>query len=407
MLQLKPKPMRLTKLLLLIQLLFCLPLFVAAQMPAGGKFILRGTVKGIAPKQISIGYLDNLGKRHSDSTGVKEGRFTFSGVINGPTLAHLAGAVTSRLMDDPNITAIYLEPGIMEIELTVNDFQSAMVKGSRTQSDYQKLNEQERPLTIEKLAVVRAMDSVNKKMSLQGKSAALQTQMDSLNIRWAKWANSVTAIRHQFVKVNGNSAITAYLIPGLISDNEIALDSATAIYNNFPPFVKNSALGLEVKTTIAAKRALITGVIGKKAPALNGTDINGNTLRSEDYIGKKYLLLDFWFTMCMPCHDAFPYLNNLYDKYSEAGLEIIGVSIDNDKALWEKDIAKSKIGRWKHMLAADDQIKELGKKVNDRFYIQAYPTVILIDKSGVIVYRSEGFDANEKKKLDAFIHSSL
>jgi thioredoxin-related protein len=59
------------------------------------------------------------------------------------------------------------------------------------------------------------------------------------------------------------------------------------------------------------------------------------------------------------------------------------------------------------MLARDDSSKTIGKQVNDRFFIQGYPTLLLIDKSGVIIYRTDGYSIETLQKLEALLHSAL
>jgi hypothetical protein len=126
----------------------------------------------------------------------------------------------------------------------------------------------------------------------------------------------------------------------MLFENKFSLDSAEIIYNKFPEALKNSALGAEVVNTIKVKRAV---VVGNKAPVLNGLDINGKVLRSEDYIGGKYVLLDFWYVACPHCHDAFPYLNTLYDKYGKSGLEMVGISIDTTGLFGKKILLSRKL----------------------------------------------------------------
>ena len=395
------------KKILFTQLLFCLPLFVVAQISTSGKFVLKGTINGNAPKKISIGYIDSLGYKHPDSTEIIDGKFMFRGTINGPTEAYLIGKVTTKLFTDPNITTVYLEPGVLEINLTVDDFQSAKLKGSATQNDYQKLNLTERVLLVERMLIDRAIDSVKKRISSQGNSKDLQDQMKILDDRWAKYLNSVNETRYKFIRENSKSAVSASLMPRMINNNIIPLDTAEMIYDKLPTVVKNSAIGVELKANIAGKRKLMTGVLGKHAPLLNGIDIDGQPLRSEDYIGKKYLLLDFWASWCVPCHEDFSFLKDLYNKYGKSGLEIIGVSADKNKVVWKKDIIRSGIQKWRHMLSEDDSSNSIGKQINDRFSIQAYPTLLLIDKSGVMIYRTDGHNIEDLKKLGTLLHSVI
>ena len=65
-------------------------------------------------------------------------------------------------------------------------------------------------------------------------------------------------------------------------------------------------------------------------------DINGNTKRLSNYLGK-YLLLDFWHIGCGPCIASFPEMKEIAESYSE-NLTIIGIYLDTD-AGWKKALA--------------------------------------------------------------------
>lgn len=49
----------------------------------------------------------------------------------------------------------------------------------------------------------------------------------------------------------------------------------------------------------------------------------------EQYRGKA-LLVNFWATWCEPCRDEYPMLNELAKQYGPQGLQVVGVSMDDD-----------------------------------------------------------------------------
>jgi thiol-disulfide isomerase/thioredoxin len=44
----------------------------------------------------------------------------------------------------------------------------------------------------------------------------------------------------------------------------------------------------------------------------------------------KALLVNFWATWCEPCRDEYPMLNELAKQYAPQGLQVVGVSMDDD-----------------------------------------------------------------------------
>src|SRR5215471_17519267 len=68
---------------------------------------------------------------------------------------------------------------------------------------------------------------------------------------------------------------------------------------------------------------------GNAAPDFSLTDIDGKKLNLADFKGK-VVLLDFWATWCTPCREEIPHFVELQKQYGPQGLQVIGISMDDD-----------------------------------------------------------------------------
>ncbi len=117
---------------------------------------------------------------------------------------------------------------------------------------------------------------------------------------------------------------------------------------------------------------------GQQAPELALPDMEGNT-QSLSALKGKVVLIDFWASWCGPCRKNNPHLIKLYHKYHDKGLEIFGVSIDNDLLAWKQAVTQDKIG-W---IQVNDN-KGWDSNSSLIYGVDAIPASFLLDKNGVI-----------------------
>lgn len=63
----------------------------------------------------------------------------------------------------------------------------------------------------------------------------------------------------------------------------------------------------------------------------SGTTEHGEAISSDDLAGK-VVVVNFWYATCPPCRLEAPWLEELYRKYSQEGVEFLGVNVRDDAA---------------------------------------------------------------------------
>ena len=122
--------------------------------------------------------------------------------------------------------------------------------------------------------------------------------------------------------------------------------------------------------------------VGNEPIPFNVKDITGKTLTLADYEGK-VILLDFWATWCQPCKVEMPNVLRIHEKFNKKGFEIIGISLDSDRAALDRYI-KEKNMTWPQYF--DGRGWQNG--VAEIYKVRSIPATYLIDKQGKIRYRS-------------------
>ena len=126
-------------------------------------------------------------------------------------------------------------------------------------------------------------------------------------------------------------------------------------------------------------------------------DLDGVKRTLSEQTGK-VVLVDFWTTWCPPCKVEIPHLKELYSLYSDEGLVVWGVGIENKTSL---KLFAEEYGIEYPILVDDTKI------VASKYNVQSIPTTILFDKKNRIAYRHVGFRPGMEKELKTEIELLL
>lgn len=136
--------------------------------------------------------------------------------------------------------------------------------------------------------------------------------------------------------------------------------------------------------------------IGHLAPEFTIGGLNGKPVRLSDYKGK-YVMLDFWASWCVPCRQENPNVVRLYNTYKSKGLNILGISLDEDKAKWQQAIKADKL-IWQH--ASD--LKNFEGPTEKLYRIDAIPSNFIINPQGKIIAKNI-----TGKELELFLNKTF
>ena len=301
----------------------------------------------------------------TDTAIVKNGAFAFNGTIDG---ADMRVAVAMHKGQMIGMTDFILENAPISLQIYPQDSnKKPIVKGGQTQKLYDEVTKEDEDFS--KL-MDKPYEQANDSTLPQDIRNKAKAQLDSLR--------KISTNRHfEFIMAHIPSPISDMLLQWYAQD--MTETQVNAILN------KMTASGIQYqyyKQIMAARRISKATAVGQHYTDIVLKGIDGKTdIQLSAYINKnRYTLLDFWASWCGPCRAEMPNVVKVYKLYHNKGLEVVGVSLDNNREAWVKAISTLKMP-WPQM----SDLKGWKSTAAAAYNIRAIPANVLIDNKGNII----------------------
>lgn len=139
-------------------------------------------------------------------------------------------------------------------------------------------------------------------------------------------------------------------------------------------------------------------LVGAVAPSWSNVVPLSGAPSSIASLRGKVALIDFWATWCGPCRMIAPRLSALKDRLGPQGLAIVGITTD--------EAEQAAVFAEKHRMRYPVVIDKDGE-TSRAYNITGLPTMVLVDKKGVVRDIFIGFDPAGDSRLEAAVRKLL
>ena len=314
----------------------------------------------------------------TDTLIVKDGKFELSGETDSTYLC----MVYSEKRNELN-APFFIEPGNISIKL-VEAPGASRVGGTKCNEQWQELNDSVMTIgkEINRIAEHIYGNTVDEMEQQKG-----MEQIEKLNQRFSAIVVKTTEknIKNEF----GYFLLTYY--PEELIDNQTRMK----LIDKLPDEKQKRPAIQEMLANLKQASESAEGMTIKDftQPGLDGTPVSllGEVSKS------KITVIDFWASWCGPCRQEMPFMVELYDKYKDKGLNIIGISLDEDSDAWKAATQQLNIP-WVQM----SDLKGWENVIAKHFCVTSIPHTIVVDQQGKILKRGL-----RSEKLEEFVVGQL
>jgi len=137
--------------------------------------------------------------------------------------------------------------------------------------------------------------------------------------------------------------------------------------------------------------------VGQPFPSLTDFALEGTP---PETAAAKVVIVDFWASWCPPCRAAFPVLEAVQADFGAQGVQVIAVSVDQNRGAMEAFLKRHPV--------TFAVLRDAGQKLVQRVDVPTMPTTYVLDARGIVRFVHAGFDGDATRdRLRAEIASLL
>lgn len=340
--------------------------FTATQSFAqkASSFVYQGEIKGYGDGQLIITYSNPNERVKPDTISIKNDKFSFKGKLEAPLFSFNKIMNNGKLKRDFFRFDFLLENSTINFNADVNELDKYTLTGSVNNDLMVSVRDGSRDLIQDFLKAEKDYNAAKEDSN----------EKEQLGVEMEKKKDAYLDYLLNYKDFYTSYAGT-YLLQ-LFSQKRIPWQRLDSIISRFDVSVKNSTYFQYMERQVDAIRRIQPG---QMAADFVVKDLDGKEYSLKDFRGH-YLLMTFSASWCIPCKYEYPFLEKAYAKYTDKGLKMFIMNVDDSREKWAGDVKK-----YNFPFPMLSDLTAFTGDLTKNYGAMSIPKVFLIDPNGKIV----------------------
>lgn len=344
----------------LISLAICALAIAACNHP---KYSIKGTVEGEETGNVYLVRYNNNVMDTMAKAPIENGKFILEGSVDALTDAFIT--IEGKRGGSP----IFVENVDYTATLNPGNVMENKIEGSATQEIANQFMDITNKMREEQVALYKGYSIASQEKD--------EEKMQQIEERFNQLNEDAKIKEEALIKANPDSHVSAYMIANKMGGMET--EEIEALYALLGEKAKATESGKQIAERIEKLSAV---AIGQIAPDFTMNTPEGKPLSLHSIKGK-VKVIDFWASWCGPCRGENPHVVKIYQEFHPKGLEILGVSLDNNQEDWMKAIEDDNL-TWNHV----SDLKGWQNEAAQLYVVNGIPHLVILDENNVIVAKN-------------------